>query len=98
MRNQPSYIKLTNESRKEIEQYARGEGWQIVGKENLPSFIPDGMREKVDSVIIITQGTPSGTTIFVGNAYRVEPRAKAIDMEPFITMVLPDGDWKMEMG
>ena len=60
-------------------------------KENLLGVYPDAFRAKLDSALVILSGTPSGTTILVCNAFRVDAKADAIDQEPFGVLVSPSG-------
>jgi hypothetical protein len=92
MAGQPSYVSIDEVQRGQIEEFARSSpGWQVLSHQNIPLVFPETLRAKLDSVVAIVSGNPSGVTILVFNALRVEPKADAIDHEPFGIVVLQSG-------
>ncbi len=87
----PSLVSLFDAERKEVEALARVDGFVYLGRDQLPSFFPAGLRDKFDSAVLICSGTSSGTSYLVCNGLRVDAKAREIDQEPFAVIVTPSG-------
>jgi hypothetical protein len=86
-----SYVTLTPDQRRELEELARKPGWRILPQERLPSVFSPAMRQKLDSALLVASGTGDGSTYLVCNAFRVDVKAQAIDQEPFAVIVTTSG-------
>ena len=78
-----SWITLTENQRKELEDFKNKPGWRVLSQNQIPSVFPESLRTKIDSALIITADTSTGGSYLVINSLRVDSKANAIDMEPF---------------
>jgi len=86
-------LPLNPDQRKECERLAevKGSGWWRIQKDEIPSFVPEGMRPKLDGGVIVVLGSSSGVTHLMYGAERVDRRAGELDIQPFGIVVFSSG-------
>ena len=100
-----SWITLTSEQQAELEGCVGTAGWGMVPQSQLPIVLPEGLRAKTDSALVIVAPTSTGGTYLVTSTLRVDTKDQAIDQEPFglivhstgaspMGMFLHHGDWE----
>lgn len=91
--NQIQFLELTEAHKAECMRMsvASGSGWWRMGKSDIPSFIPEGLRPKLDGGVMVLSGSASGTTYLMYGAERVDAPADSIDIQPFGIAVFPAG-------
>lgn len=84
-------LSLSSDQRSECEELSKasGSGWWRIQKGDIPSFVPEGMRPKLDGGVMILSGSSSGTTYLMFGAERVD--APDVDIHPFGVVVFPSG-------
>lgn len=91
-RNVPSVIPLSARQRSEFESLSSASGWRMLRKEEIPAAVPSGLREKVDSGMLIVAAASGSHTTYVGvNLYRADLKAAEIDHEPLLVAVTESG-------
>lgn len=99
------WINLTSAQREELTELGRTPGWRLISQIELPTVLPQPLRAKIDSALIITAETSTGGTYQVLSANRVDSKDRQIDVEPFGLIVhssgaspygvfLHHGDWE----
>ena len=86
-------LPLSPEKRKECERLAevKGSGWWRIQKDEIPSFVPEGMRSKLDGGVMVMLGSSSGVTQLMYGAERVDKPAGELDIQPFGMTVFSSG-------
>ncbi len=84
-------LSLSSDQRSECEELssAPGSDWWRIQKGDIPSFIPESMRPKLDGGVMVVSGSSSGTTYLMFGAERVDP--PNVDIHPFGVAVFPSG-------
>ena len=57
--------------------------YRVVPPSSLPSVIPDRLRAKINSCLVVSSGDGKGTIYYMVNLNRVDEADSAIDQEPF---------------
>ncbi len=57
--------------------------YKTIERSGLPDILPEALKEKLDSALIMASGTLTGTVYYVVNANRVDYKDGAIDQQPF---------------
>ena len=91
MPEKPNWINLRSEQQDELDRLLSPPGWRLLPGRDLPSVFPDTFRAKIDSALVIATPTSSGGTYLAFSASRVEPKTRAIDIEPFGVIVHSTG-------
>jgi hypothetical protein len=86
-------LSLSSSHRDECERVSRasGSGWWRVSKSDIPSFVPSGMRAKLDGGLWVVSGSSSGVTYMMFGAERVDLPADSLDIQPFGMAVYSSG-------
>ena len=84
-RNKVQFIDLTESQRSECEQIsaASGSGWWRVDQNRMPSFVPDGLKPKLDGGVMVLSGSASGATYLMYGAERIDTPVAQVDIQPF---------------
>lgn len=85
-------LRLSSDHRRECETLSEvsGSGWWRIQKGDLPSFVPQTMRPKLDGGVMVVSGSPSGVTYLMFSAERVDP-PNELDIQPFGVAVFSSG-------
>jgi len=85
-------LPLSSDHRRECESLSgvSKSGWWRIQKGAIPSFVPQGMRQKLDGGVIVVSGSPSGVTYLMFSAERVDP-PDDLDIQPFGVAVFSSG-------
>ena len=101
-----SWFNVSNVQRKEFEELCPVNEFRIVKPSELPSIIPEELRNKFDSVLIVASGSSSNNVAYyMINGNRVDFKDNSIDQEPFGLAFIGEiaaasgslihhGDWK----
>lgn len=89
--NTPSWLPLTPDQQVELESFMPRSGWRVVASSALPSAIPESLRRKIDSALVVASPTSSGGICLLVSNVRVDFRARALDLEPFALFVGSSG-------
>lgn len=59
--------------------------YNVISPDLVPSIIPQALKDKADSVLVMASGTMDngGTAYYVANIHRIDFKATAIDQQPF---------------
>ena len=86
---------LSSTQRAEFEQLARGlhttAGYRWITRDHLPTVVPPDLRRKMPRALLMWERRASGDTYLVCNGLRVDPKADAVDHEPFGLVVHSSG-------
>ena len=85
-------LSLSSDDRAECERLSRvsGSGWWRIQKDEIPAFVPLGMRPKLDGGVMVVSASTSGVTYLMFGAERVDPPAE-LDIQPFGVAVFSSG-------
>jgi hypothetical protein len=90
-----SPLSITAEQQAEFEalvdSFHRPAGFRWLDPSNIPSAVPESLRAKFVSGLLIWEQNSSGCTYIVCNGVRLDGRANALDQEPFALAVRPSG-------
>ena len=105
MPTKESWLDITPEQQDELATWIVLPGYRIVKGTDLPSVIPDGIRLKIDSALVIADHSSTGGMYVVFSNNRIDKKDKANDIEPMGVLIhstgpspkvvfLHHGDWK----
>ena len=77
-----SWFDITNVHREDLENICKPNSWCIISPSQLPSWFPNGLKSKLDSVLVVASQSFDGIAFWMFNANRVDPRQHAIDQNP----------------
>ena len=84
-KNQPRYFTLGSTQMSELRDLAgRGNGFFYIGASEIPSIIPERLRQKWDSAAVIVSPS-AGAMAIVG--HRIDQKAGMMDHDPFLIAV-----------
>jgi hypothetical protein len=85
-------LPLSSDHRRECELLSgvSRSGWWRIQKGDIPSFVPQGMRDKLDGGVMVVSGSSSGVTYLMFAGERVDPPAE-LDIQPFGVAVFSSG-------
>ena len=85
-------LSLSSDHRMECERLSgvSGSGWWRIQKGDIPSFVPQGMRPKLDGGVMVVSARSSGVTYLMFGAERVDPPDE-LDIQPFGVAVFSSG-------
>ena len=91
-KNTPSYITASSTQIDELSDLiAKGNGFFHIGASEIPSIIPERLRKKWDSaVVVVPRSTEAGGAIAI-IGHRIDKKAKMMDHDPFL-MRVPTGN------
>lgn len=81
-KNRPSYLTLGSTQVSELRDLAgRGNGFFHIGASEIPSIIPEGLRGKSDSAVIVVSPTADAMAVVL---HRIDDKAGMMDHHPFL--------------
>ena len=86
-----NYVVISLEAQAAIDEFVAGfggDGWKIVGFDDLPAGLPEGLRKKCDSAVVVVSGSAGTRAFAVWNNLRYDERAGEIDQHPFAVMLV----------
>lgn len=90
-----SALSLTSSQQAEFEDLASGlgtaSGYRWLSSTELPTAVPESLRRKLTSALLMWERTSSGMTQIVCNGVRFDQKAHALDQEPFGVVVHTSG-------
>ena len=57
--------------------------YRYIEPREFPSSIPESLKAKLDSAVVMASGSPGGTTYLVCNLNRIDRKDDAVDQQPF---------------
>jgi len=96
-KNEPVFSaeSITPEQQAEFESLVAGfhrpAGFRWLDPSSMPSAVPESLRAKFVSGLLMWEQNSSGCTYLVCNGVRLDERANALDQEPFALAVRPAG-------
>jgi hypothetical protein len=88
-------LSLTSTQQQEFETLAADPpypaGYRWLDPDKVPTVVPGSLRRKFTSALLMWERTSSGATYVVCNGVRLDPKANALDQEPFGVAVHSSG-------
>ena len=88
-------LSLTSTQQSEFEDLSvslkTASGYKWLASSEIPTAVPDSLRRKLTSALLMWERTGSGVTQIVCNGIRLDDKANALDQEPFGVAVYSSG-------
>ena len=52
-----TWLTLSAEQQRDLDERAKSPGWRLVGGQELPAVFPEALREKIDSAVVVAAPT-----------------------------------------